>query len=158
MKTSQKKTKLKINQTNFKIYTMGLSLSNQYFEVIIKFQKPKIFEMKVELLFGYHRREPQISLLKSKKFLTFITTSNYLCDRAMHKTMLYSQFGYSFKELDNRCFIKFTKYSEAFRAFVWHWIGLTKTRNIVDCGIIPFNILQIIPYLSPFNLEEYSIF
>ena len=44
---------------------MGLALSKKIFEMITKCQKPIIFCYKFELLFGYFRTEPLISLLKS---------------------------------------------------------------------------------------------
>ena len=60
-----KESNCEIKQKNVITYTMGLVLSNKYLKFIIKCQKPMIFDYKVELLFGYYRTEPQISLLKS---------------------------------------------------------------------------------------------
>ena len=45
---------------------MGLALSNKYLKVIIECQKPMIFDHKVELSFGYYRKEPLISILNSE--------------------------------------------------------------------------------------------
>ena len=84
-------------------YILGLDLSNKYLEVIIKFQKPKILEDKVKLLFGNYRTLPRIPLLKSE-VLDILWGFHII----YMKELCPSQFVSSLNGLDYPCFIRFT--------------------------------------------------